>query len=93
MGAPRIFERGEKKDEQVLDRGLKSEYNNLSLRRTVRREKFSRAFQMEGEAYGSFLCLLSFSKESKLVSIAVRVHPFPSRTRQLSSLALTILVW
>ena len=25
--------------------------------------------------------------------MAVRVHPFPSRTRQLSSLALTILGW
>ena len=29
----------------------------------------------------------------KSVSMAVRVHPFPSRTRQLSSLALTILGW
>ena len=29
----------------------------------------------------------------QLVSMAVRVHPFPSRTRQLSSLALTILGW
>ena len=27
------------------------------------------------------------------MSMAVRVHPFPSRTRQLSSLALTILGW
>ena len=42
---------------------------------------------------GSFLCLLSLSKESKLVLIAVRVHPFPSRTRQLSSLAPKILGW
>ena len=41
----------------------------------------------------SFLCLLSFSKESKLVLIAVRVHPFPSRTRQLSSSAPKILGW
>ena len=29
----------------------------------------------------------------QLVSMAVRVHPFPSRTRQLSSLAPTILGW
>ena len=38
--------------------------------------------------------LLSFlSRKSKLVLIAVRVHPFPSRTRKLSSLAPKILVW
>ena len=30
---------------------------------------------------------------TKLVLIAVRVHPFPSRTRQLSSLAPKILGW
>ena len=53
------------------------------LRKTVRREKFS----------WSFLCLLSFSKESKLVLIAARVHPFPSRTRKLSSPAPKILAW
>ena len=41
----------------------------------------------------SFLCLLSFSKESKLVLIRSRVHPFPSRTRKLSSILPTILVW
>ena len=35
----------------------------------------------------------SCSQESKLVLIAVRVHPFPSRTRKLSSLAPKILVW
>ena len=45
---------------------------------------------MEGE---SFLCLLSFSKESKLVLIRARVHPFPFRTRKLSSLLPKILVW
>ena len=28
-----------------------------------------------------------------MVLIAVRVHPFPSRTRKLSSLAPKILVW
>ena len=33
------------------------------------------------------------SQKSKLVLIAVRVHPFPSRTRKLSSLAPKILVW
>ena len=31
--------------------------------------------------------------EKQLASMAVRVHPFPSRTRQLSSLAPTILGW
>ena len=31
--------------------------------------------------------------QEKLVLMAVRVHPFPSRTRKLSSLALTILGW
>ena len=30
---------------------------------------------------------------TKSVLIAVRVHPFPSRTRQLSSLAPKILGW
>ena len=29
----------------------------------------------------------------KLVLIRARVHPFPSRTRKLSSLLLTILGW
>lgn len=33
------------------------------------------------------------SQKSKLVLIAVRVHPFPSRTRKLSSPAPKILVW
>ncbi len=33
------------------------------------------------------------SMATKLVLIAVRVHPFPSRTRQLSSLAPKILGW
>ena len=33
------------------------------------------------------------SRKSELVLIAVRVHPFPSRTRKLSSLAPKILVW
>ncbi len=28
-----------------------------------------------------------------MVLIAARVHPFPSRTRKLSSLALKILAW
>ena len=41
----------------------------------------------------SFLCLLSFSKESKLVLIRARVHPFPFRTRTLSSLLPKILAW
>ena len=33
------------------------------------------------------------SASTKSVLIAVRVHPFPSRTRQLSSLAPKILGW
>ena len=33
------------------------------------------------------------STATKSVLIAVRVHPFPSRTRQLSSLAPKILGW
>ena len=33
------------------------------------------------------------AKASKLVLITVRVHPFPSRTRKLSSLVPTILGW
>ena len=65
-----------------LDNGVQIEYNDLSLKRTVRRRKFQ-----------SFFCLLFFSKKSKLVLIAVRVHPFPFRTRKLSSLAPKILVW
>ena len=40
-----------------------------------------------------FFCLLFLSRKSKLVLIAVRVHPFPSRTRKLSSLAPKILAW
>ena len=45
------------------------------------------------------LCLrfIQFSgydpEKNKSVLMAVRVHPFPSRTRQLSSLALKILGW
>ena len=39
------------------------------------------------------LTLLSFSKESKLVLIRARVHPFPFRTRKLSSLLPKILAW
>ena len=37
--------------------------------------------------------LISCYCNSELVLIAVRVHPFPSRTRKLSSLAPKILVW
>ena len=46
-----------------------------------------------GALYGSFFCLLFFSKKSELVLIAARVHPFPFRTRKLSSFALKILGW
>ena len=65
-----------------LDNGVQIEYNDLSLKRTVRRRKFQ-----------SFFCLLFFSKKSESVLIAMRVHPFPSRTRKLSSSAPKILVW
>ena len=36
---------------------------------------------------------ISCLKDSELVLIAMRVHPFPSRTRKLSSSAPKILVW
>ena len=54
-----------------------------SLRKTVRREKFSKVF------FAYFL----FQKKVKLVLIRARVHPFPFRTRKLSSLLPKILVW
>ena len=40
-----------------------------------------------------FLLLTFLQEEKQLVLIAVRVHPFPSRTRKLSSLAPKILGW
>ena len=40
-----------------------------------------------------FSLLTFLFTRSKLVLIAVRVHPFPSRTRKLSSFAPKILVW
>ena len=56
---------------------------------------------MQALAWGMAVTLFGFegvdvataSQKSKLVLIAVRVHPFPSRTRKLSSLAPKILVW
>ena len=42
---------------------------------------------------GQCPCLVSFLPESKSVSMTVRVHPFPFRTRKLSSSVATILVW
>ena len=52
------------------------------LKKAVRREKRSRRSPSWSAALiQSFLCLLSFSKESKLVSITVRVHLFPFRTQ------------
>ena len=54
-----------------------------SLRKMVRREKFSKVF------FAYFL----FRKKVKLVLIRARVHPFPFRTRKLSSLLPKILVW
>ena len=53
----------------------------LAVEKTVRREK------------ETFSLLTFFSKESKLVLIRARVHPFPFRTRKLSSLLPKILVW
>ena len=55
---------------------------------------------MQALAWGMAVTLFGFegvdvataSQKSKLVLIAVRVHPFPSRTRKLSSLAPKILV-
>ncbi len=38
-------------------------------------------------------CMARLGLGRQLVLIAVRVHPFPSRTRKLSSLAPTILGW
>ena len=53
----------------------------LTVGKTVRREK--RVFSL----------LTFFQRESKLVLIRARVHPFPFRTRKLSSLLPKILVW
>ena len=54
----------------------------LAVGKTVRREKLW------------FSLLTFFSKKKvQLVFIRVRVHPFPFRTRKLSSLLPKILVW
>ena len=39
------------------------------------------------------LCLVSFLLGSKSVPMTMRVHPFPFRTRKLSSSVAKILVW
>ena len=49
--------------------------------------------QAKGRKEGKVLCLVSFLLGSKLVSMTTRVHPFPFRTRKLSSSVATILVW
>ena len=52
--------------------------------------------ECEEETGNTFLSLFSsqgFKSPGELVPMAVRVHPFPSRTRQLSSSAPTILGW
>ena len=53
----------------------------LAVEKTVRREK--RRFSL----------LTFFSRKYKLVLIRARVHPFPFRTRKLSSLLPKILGW
>ena len=40
-----------------------------------------------------FVQFSGYSLKKKLVSMAMRVHPFPYRTRKLSSFAPTILGW
>ena len=47
----------------------------------------------EKKVRASFFCLLFSQREKQSVLIAMRVHPFPSRTRKLSSSAPKILVW
>ena len=54
----------------------------LLLKKTVRREKSS-----------VFFAYFLFQKKVQLVLIRARVHPFPFRTRKLSSLLPKILVW
>ena len=49
--------------------------------------------QAEGRKESKDLCFVSFLLGSKLVSMTTRVHPFPFRTRKLSSSVATILVW
>ena len=54
----------------------------LLLKKTVRREKSS-----------VFFAYFLFQRKVQLVLIRARVHPFPFRTRKLSSLLPKILVW
>ncbi len=49
--------------------------------------------QAEGRKESKDLCFVSFLLGSKLVSMTTRVHPFPFRTRKLSSSVAKILVW
>ena len=53
----------------------------LTVEKTVRREK------------RFFFAYFLFRKKVKLVLIRARVHPFPFRTRKLSSLLPKILAW
>ncbi len=46
---------------------------------------------LTNETHGDIMTKLSKRQAIKLVLIAARVHPFPYRTRKLSSLALKIL--
>ena len=62
--------------------------NYLLLKKAVRREK---QFSWRGKRNVFFAYFLF--QESKLVLIRARVHPFPFRTRKLSSLLPKILVW
>ena len=54
----------------------------LTVEKTVRREKWC-----------VFFAYFLFKKKVQLVLIRARVHPFPFRTRKLSSLLPKILVW
>ncbi len=54
----------------------------LTVGKTVRREKCD-----------VFFAYFLFKRKVQLVLIRARVHPFPFRTRKLSSLLPKILVW
>ena len=54
----------------------------LTVEKMVRREK-----------YDVFFAYFLFKRKVQLVLIRARVHPFPFRTRKLSSLLPKILVW
>ena len=64
---------------------------------TVRR-KFDKILAVEKDGkerkgFEVFFAYFLFQKKVQLVLIRARVHPFPFRTRKLSSLLPKILVW